>query len=87
MRDETIRKVLDFPLPTRVKQLSSFIGLVQYFRNHIYADYSSPPIYLLTDTSDYGIGGYLYQLVDESERLVAFVSKSLTGPQLRWPTI
>ena len=38
MRDETIRKVLDFPLPTRVKQHSSFIGLVQYFRNHIYAD-------------------------------------------------
>ena len=41
MRDETIPKVLDFPLPTRVKHLSSFIGLVQYFRNHIYADYSS----------------------------------------------
>ena len=41
MRDETIRKVLDFPLPTRVKQPSSFICPVQYFRNHIYADYSS----------------------------------------------
>ena len=41
MRDKTIRKVLDFPLPTRLKQFSSFIGLVQYVRNHIYADYSS----------------------------------------------
>ena len=45
------------------------------------------PIYLLTDACDYGIGGYLYQLIDERERPVAFVSKSLTGPQLRWPTI
>ena len=100
MRDETIHKVLDFPLPTRVKQLSSIIGLVQYFRNHIYADCSSllfrlqqltnnqvkthiaegsfykvkekirmqtkpfwykegEPIYMLTDTSDYGLGGFL----------------------------
>ena len=39
MGDETIRKVLDFLLPTKVKQLSSFIGLVQYFRNYIYAFY------------------------------------------------
>ena len=29
------------------------------------------PIYLLTDASDYGIGGYLYQLIDERERPVA----------------
>ena len=45
------------------------------------------PIFLLTDASDYGIGGYLYQLVDGKEQPVAFVSKSLSGPQLRWPTI
>ena len=45
------------------------------------------PIFLLTDASDFGIGGYLYQIVDGKEQPVAFVSKSLTGPQLRWPTI
>ena len=39
--DETIRKVLDFLIPTTFLQFSSFIGLVQYFRNYIYADYSS----------------------------------------------
>ena len=44
-------------------------------------------IYLLTDASDYGIGGYLYQLVDDKELPIAFVSKSLTGAQLRWSTI
>ena len=41
----------------------------------------------MTDASDYGIGGYLYQQVDGKEQPVAFVSKSLSGPQLRWPTI
>ena len=44
-------------------------------------------MYLLTDASDYGIGGYLYQLVDVKELQIAFVSKSLTGAQLRWSTI
>jgi hypothetical protein len=35
MSDEKIRKVLDFPLPTIVKELRSFIGLVNYFSEHI----------------------------------------------------
>ena len=42
---------------------------------------------MLTDASDYGIVGYLYQLVDGKELTIAFVSKSLTGAQLRWSTI
>ena len=41
----------------------------------------------MTDASDYGIGGYLYQLVDGEKQLVALVSKSLTKPQLKWSTI
>ena len=44
-------------------------------------------IFLLTDASDYDIGGYLYQLIDGKEQPVAFVSKSRSGPQLRWPNI
>ena len=35
-------------------------------------------IYLL---SNYGIGGYLYQLVDDEELPIAFVRKSLTSAQ------
>ena len=31
MQDEKTRKALDFPLPEYVKQLSSFIGLAEYF--------------------------------------------------------
>jgi RNase H-like domain found in reverse transcriptase len=39
------------------------------------------PIYLPSDASDFGIGGYLFQLFDGKEVPVAFVSKSLT----MWP--
>ena len=49
--------------------------------------HETAPIFLLTDASDYGIGGYLYQLVDGKEQSVASVSKSFSGPQLRWPTV
>ena len=41
-----------------------------------------------TDASDYGIGGFQFQVNPETEEKVPiqFVSKSLTGPQLRWST-
>ena len=41
------------------------------------------PISLQTDASDYGVGGYLCQVVDGKEIPVAFVSKSLSKTQLR----
>ncbi len=44
-------------------------------------------IILETDASDYGIGAYLYQIVDEKQQPLAFISKSLTKPQQRWSTI
>jgi transposase InsO family protein len=47
----------------------------------------SSPITLMTDASDYGIGGYLFQRVDGIDQPIAFVSKSLTENQLRWSTI
>jgi transposase InsO family protein len=45
------------------------------------------PIYLHTDASDYGVGAYLFQLVDGQETPIAFVSKSLNKAQLRWAVI
>jgi transposase InsO family protein len=45
------------------------------------------PLYLHTDASDYGMGGYLFQIVDEVERPIAFVSRSFSESQLRWSTI
>jgi RNase H-like domain found in reverse transcriptase len=45
------------------------------------------PIVLMTDASDYGIGGCLYQVVDNMKQFVALVSKALTSTQLSWSVI
>jgi len=44
------------------------------------------PIYLHTDACDFGIGGYLFQVIDGEERPITFLSKSLSGSQLNWST-
>jgi RNase H-like domain found in reverse transcriptase len=41
------------------------------------------PIILMTDASDHGVGGYLYQLIDGTKQLVALVSKAFTIVQLK----
>jgi transposase InsO family protein len=133
MSAKKISQVLDFPLPEYMKQLKSFLGLVNYFSPHIrdksnlahplnqmLADYHRStvlkwtdetketffalqklvcdcplmhfvdpdvPLYLHTDASDYGIGGYLFQIVDGVERPCAFISQSLHDNQLRWNTL
>lgn len=133
MSAKKISQVLDFPLPEYMKQLKSFLGLVNYFRPHIrdqsnlahplnqmLTDYNRStllnwtpetkaaffalqklvcdcplmhfvdpdlPLYLHTDASDYGIGGYLFQIVDGVERPNAFISQSLHDNQLRWNTL
>ena len=40
--------------------------------------------YLCTDASDYGYGAYLYQLIDDKEKPIAFSSKTFTKDQLKW---
>jgi RNase H-like domain found in reverse transcriptase len=45
------------------------------------------PVFLHTDASDYGIGGYLFQVVTGTEHPIAFVSKSLSLSQIRWAVI
>ena len=136
--------VIEFIKPTNLKELRSFIGLVNYFRDHI-QDHSvvtrpmqqmivegdkgpkvrlpgqkpmkhiiwtaeaersyelikerinncpklfftkeDLPIYLHTDASDYAIGAYLFQVKDDKEVPIRFLSKTLAGAQLRWSTI
>ena len=131
MSKEKKLKVLDFPIPETTKQLRGFLGLVNYFRNHVrdYANTCAPmyqltnqkgrrlqwteeaeqafekikidvsnlqmlyfiddnaPIFLHTDACKYGLGGYLYQLIDGIERPISFFSKSLKGRELDWSTI
>ena len=45
------------------------------------------PIFLHTDASDYGIGAYLFQVISQKEIPIAFMSKTLTTPEVRWSTI
>jgi hypothetical protein len=45
------------------------------------------PVYLHTDASDYGISGYLFQIIDGKEIPIAFMSKTLSAEELRWSVI
>ena len=44
-------------------------------------------IKLYTDASDFGIGGYLCQIITEKEVPIAFVSHSLSEQEINWSTI
>jgi hypothetical protein len=62
--------------------------IAEISKNHkIFFPREDCPIILMTDTSDYGIGAYCYQLVDNVEQQVAFISKSLTTAQYKWAII
>jgi transposase InsO family protein len=62
--------------------------LIEIGKNHtMYFPDESSPIFLMTDASDYGIGSYCFQKVDNKEQPVAFVSKSLNKSQLNWAII
>ena len=39
---------------------------------------------LQTDASDYGVGGYLYSVINGKVRVIRFFSKALVGAQLNW---
>ena len=128
-------KVRDFPLPVMAKHVKSFIGLANYFRDHIHNhssimvplqkmilnyeksrkvvwteeakesfehikkaisdcaklyfiddDTNTNPVFLYTDASDYGIGAYLYQVKDDKEHPIQFISKAFDKTQLNWHT-
>ena len=134
MSDKQIKGVMEFPKPLNNTQLRSFLGFVNYFRDHVpnhsnvvaplhkmidhsakkqtrllwtpegatafenikilisrspmlYFIHDTAPIVLMTDASDYGVGGYLYQEIDGKQQLVALVSKALSPTQLRWSVI
>jgi transposase InsO family protein len=45
------------------------------------------PVYLHTDASDYGIGAYIFQIIDGKELPIAFMSKTLSAEEIKWSTI
>ena len=126
---QKLDSVIQFIKPVNVKQLRSFIGLVNYFRDHIrnhsqvlkplqdlltqhiklgkprailqwnkeaedsfqkikdhvnscpllYFINEKAPIFLHTDASDYAIGAYLFQVIENKEQPIRFMSKCLSG--------
>ena len=44
------------------------------------------PVFLHTDASDYGIGGYLFQVVDGIIQPIQFLSRSLSKTERKWST-
>jgi len=122
--------IVNFKLPENQKELRSFLGLANYFRDHIrnnliivhplhdivknykpkqrltwsqetkeafndikeainarsklfYVDDISP-VYLQTDASNYGVGAYLFQVVNDVEHPIMFLSKTFKNEQKRW---
>ena len=45
---------------------------------------TSAPVFLHTDASNYGIGGYLFQVIDGKQRPIIFLSKALTKTERKW---
>lgn len=45
------------------------------------------PVYLHADASDYGIGAYLFQVIDGKEHPIMYMSKILSDTEWKWHTI
>ena len=50
-----------------------------------FLDYNAP-VYLHTDASDYGIGANLFQIRDNQELPIAFISRALNATEVKWST-
>ena len=68
--------------------MKSFLGMTNQFRPHLrgYKQYS-PLLHDMTKGYFIGIGAYLFQVIDDKERLIAILSRTLIGAQLNWSTI
>jgi hypothetical protein len=77
--------LLKWTEPTK-EAFKTLTGLVSNCTTMYFVD-PDLPFYLQTDASDYGIGEYLFHIVDGVERLHAFISKSLVNNQLCWSSL
>jgi hypothetical protein len=77
------------PLVWTYESDKAYDNLMEQMRNlpKLYYLIDKAPIFLYTDASQVGLGGYLYQMVNNDERPISFVSKAFTGAEVRWHTV
>ena len=65
-----------------------FIKLLKNINNCPKLFFARPeaPVFLHTDASQYGIGGYLFQVHEGKHEPIAFISKTLSKTELKWST-
>jgi hypothetical protein len=82
------KKVAKKSLSWSDETITAFGQVVESIRNcpKLYFLDETSPIILETDACDYGIGAYLYQVVNGEQHPVSFISKALSGAQLNWST-
>jgi hypothetical protein len=94
--DQSGLSIIGYEKKTRAKTLvwteegtAAFYQIIKEIeKNHtMFFPREDCPIFLQTDSSDYGICAYCFQLVVNAEQPVAFVSKSLTSTQFKWAII
>ena len=82
--DKTRNKKLDWDDESKLafENIKNEVNTLQalYFLDDI------SPIFLRTDASLYGIGGYLCQIINGIERPIGFMSKKLSDTEQRWNT-
>lgn len=56
-------------------------------RNLIFFVNKSSPIIMITEAFDYGADAYIYQLIDNVEQPIIYISKPLHGDEPIWSTV
>ena len=79
--------------PTQLQWSEETLQIFQRIKHEInecqllYFMHPNAPVFLHTDASDYGIGAYLFQVIDAKEYPIMFMSKLLSDTELKWHTI
>ncbi|KAI3361646.1 hypothetical protein L3Q82_002011 [Scortum barcoo] len=94
MLEEKVQAVRDWPTPTNLRELKSFIGLASYYRRSLKKVLTESPILtppdpnlpfvLDTDASDVGMGAVLSQMGPKGEKVVAYLSKTFNKAERRY---
>ncbi|KAM9983312.1 hypothetical protein ACTFIZ_007631 [Dictyostelium cf. discoideum] len=83
-----VKSIIEWPEPTDKTTVGSFMvkSAVASAVSLNLPD-TKYPFYLECDASNIGIGSVLYQLIHNQRKVLAFISRKLTGSQLNWTVL